>query len=216
MFDLGQRADLRTQSHDHGSTWQLQTSPCSPFAVTGVTWALVAVYIIAGLDFLLTVGYIHRLREVHKAMSDWMARVSSSPVMGGPALGTAVPDFTATTLDGTTYTAANLRGRMWAVGFFAATCGSCRTYLPQLCDFMARPDMTAQLCLVFIDGDAHMATDLVAMARGHLPTVVQATAEVSRAFQVQVYPTLFAIDENGRVSLATNSVDDLGRRLARR
>lgn len=176
--------------------------------------ALAAVAAVAVFNLLLSVGYVRRLREVHRAMTDWSARVANAPMMGGPVIGAPVPDFSVTTLDGATITATTLRGKRWAVGLFGATCGSCRTYLPQMCDLLAGGNTNMDAALVVIDGEREHAADLVASVKGRVPILLESTPVLSQALNLQVYPTFLLIDEMGLVAFGTNSIDDFRRRVA--
>jgi thiol-disulfide isomerase/thioredoxin len=175
--------------------------------------ALIALAVATAFNLVFSVGYIGRLREVHRAVTEWTARVANSPVMGGPQIGSSAPSFSAPTIDGQVAETAQYSGSPWIVGFFAGSCGSCRTYLPQLCDLLSANRLTSR-GLVVIDGREEQAADLIAMVRKRTPVVLEPVAGISSLFKVEVYPTFVLVGSEGVVDFGTNSVEDLRRRLA--
>jgi len=172
-------------------------------------FALIVVSVLALLDLLLSVGYIRRLRDLDHVLRDRSSLLNRTTMIGGLAVGTPVPSFTATALTGTVVTPDTFAGTNWLLGFFGATCGSCRSYLPvmqQLIDNGAP-------ALVVIDGSRDHAADLLKMVRPEVPTVIDVSSDISQAFKLEVYPTFYLVDEIGDIAFASNSVDELRQRL---
>jgi len=175
---------------------------------------VVVLAILVVLNLAMTVGLIHRLREIHRTVTDWSERAKASPLLGGIPVGELAPAFLATAVDGTSVGSADFAGSRWLLGFFSSSCGSCRTYLPRLGE-LAKSQVNPLRPLIVIDGPAGLAADLVAMGTGMGPVVVENfDGGVSSEFKVNLYPTYYMIDEGGRIAFGSNSVDDLERYFA--
>jgi peroxiredoxin len=175
--------------------------------------ALIALAVGLVLNLVITAGLIRRLREVHRAMMDWKERVSkSNPLLGGLHVGELVPPFEARTLDGSSIALSDFSGSTWVVGFFSAGCSSCHEYLPQLRSILQGSRRKVR-SLIVIAGDRNAAADLIRLADGAGPVVVEEDGAISTAFRLGFFPTVFLIDEDGRSAFGSNSVEDLRDRL---
>ena len=157
------------------------------------------------LDLLLTVAVLRRLRE-HETVLERLRPEADVDAL----VGARVPDFTLTTVEGRTLTAAGLRGRRWLLALLSVGCGPCREQAPALRD--AGDDVVA-----IVTGEGAPANGLVEDLRGAVAVVtVQAGSGPGAALGVSVYPTLLAVDEDGVVSAAAHNVAGLGRPSAGR
>lgn len=172
---------------------------------------LAVVAIATALNLLLSVGLIHRLREVHRAMMEWSERVSINSLRSGLRQGEPLPEFSATTSSGSPLTREIMMGDSWLLGFFAGSCGSCRVELPRLTDIVREADSRFK-SLVVIDGSAHQSADLLEMATPVGATVLEEdNGTLSNLFGVRFFPTFFLTDREGRIAFGSNSVDDVSR-----
>jgi thiol-disulfide isomerase/thioredoxin len=166
------------------------------------------------LNVIMTLGLIRRLRQIHHSVAEWIPSGRYVPLPDGLPIGEVPPSFSVTDLDGEVISEATLAGQISVLGFFAASCESCRLYLPRLRDLSKQRARDLQ-SLVVIDGDAAHAGDLITVGRetGRVVTGELNTG-MSGIFKVHFYPTFYVVDESGKVAFGSNSVDDLERYLA--
>lgn len=119
---------------------------------------------------------------------------SGSPVPAGPLAG-----VTATCLDGsgTTDIGAALAGRPALINVWASWCLPCRTELPALAEYAARPDAAAVL-LVNVRDQTDAALSLLAALDIRLPSVADPTGTVRAALQAPpVLPLSYVLRPDG-------------------
>jgi peroxiredoxin len=116
------------------------------------------------------------------------------------AVGEPVPDFVADTIDGATFTTADLRGRAHLLVFFTSWCGVCQGEMPKYAALHGeRPD----LAVVGVNCDRE--GDQAAIARRYrddnkLPfPIVLDRGGLARASRLSVYPHLVLIDAEGQI-----------------
>jgi peroxiredoxin len=157
--------------------------------------AVVLVGALCFLDLLLSLAIIRRLRQ----QSPHPVEAPGGPVPTLPA-GTLAPEFTATTTTGATRTRDSLAGQRSVIGFFAASCDSCRTQLDDFADYSRRLSGGPAQALAVISGDPAQAADIVRKLDGPASIVLEPDdSPTATAFSVWGFPTFYALDEDGMI-----------------
>jgi len=111
-----------------------------------------------------------------------------------------VPAFTVRDLQGRTISAADLRGKVTIINFWATWCGPCRIEIPDLIALQNK--YRSQLQVVGISEDeisADQVKQFVAANKMNY-TVAMTTPEIERLFPgINSLPTTFIVDRDGRV-----------------
>ncbi|GII65755.1 hypothetical protein Skr01_58400 [Sphaerisporangium krabiense] len=160
--------------------------------------ALLLIGVLSVLNLLLTYGVIRRLRR-HATLIEGGA-MSGGPPMTMLEPGTTVGDFAVLTTDGVPLTRETLPGRT-LVAFFSSSCRPCRDKLPAFVEqahgYSGGRDAT--VCVVI--GDTAESADMVAALEpvAHVVTGEHGDDEISRAFQVQGYPSYYLTRDKGVV-----------------
>lgn len=111
-----------------------------------------------------------------------------------------VPDFTVTTLDGRTITAASLRGKVVIVNFWATWCPPCREEVPDLVALQQK--YGEQLVVLGLSTDEGASDKVRQFAEAHHINypVAQVGEDMERLFAgVTGLPTSFIVDREGRI-----------------
>ncbi|MFB4298830.1 TlpA family protein disulfide reductase [Actinomadura sp. NTSP31] len=159
-----------------------------PYLVAGVVF----VGALCAFDLILTLAVVRRLRE-HAALLEG----ARAPAPFTPP-GTALPEFTAASLDGAAVTR-DFFSEPTVVGLFSTTCASCRERLPEFAD-RVRP-LDARRVLAVIEGDRAEAEPFVA-ALASLATVVVEPRHgpLNAAFGHPAAPSFYIVDEGAVVT----------------
>ncbi|MEV4755975.1 hypothetical protein AB0J86_12785 [Micromonospora sp. NPDC049559] len=167
-----------------------------------VVAALVLVGIVAGLNLLLTVGVIRRLREHTETLRQVRSGTGSSFLPAGSPL----PALTGvTTVTGTPVVAPAA-----LVAFFSTTCAPCREKLPSFRDHVRAAAVNGSDVLVVVEGAADDASEFVAALRDVGQVVVEPElGPVAKSFAVNGFPTFYALGPDGRVLVGTHEVAEL-------
>ncbi|MGK5545642.1 TlpA disulfide reductase family protein [Streptomyces sp. URMC 127] len=167
--------------------------------------AIVLVGLVCTLDLVLTLGVVKRLRE-HTEELARLNGVGKAPVI---AVGEAVGDFLATTVDGESLTDDSLTGDT-LVAFFSPTCEPCKAKMPKFVEYArALPGGRNQVVATVV-GDAEEAAAFVHELSPVARVVVEGhEGALSRAFRAEAYPTVLraAPDPSGRLVITANDVD---------
>ncbi len=116
-------------------------------------------------------------------------------------IGQAAPAFTATTLDGATYTLNDLRGHVVLLNFFATWCPPCLAELPELQKQIWQPNRDKNFQLLVL-GREHTVKDLKNfqdMQGYDLPFAPDPNREVYGLFAKNYIPRNILIDQNGKI-----------------
>lgn len=124
--------------------------------------------------------------------------VGSTPIADRIAPGQPAPDFTATTLDGTTIRLSDLRGHPVALNFWATWCGPCRLEMPELEAAQARYRETGLMILAINAGeDAEVVQAYLDELGLTLTVVLDPEGAILDLYEVRALPTTVWIDGEG-------------------
>lgn len=166
--------------------------------------AVVLVGILGGVNLLLTIGVVRRLREHSELLAGTPRVVDNDPPV---PVGSVVGEFTVTTADGEVVTRDSLDGGT-VVGFFSPGCGPCEELLPRFVEYAASERVRVVAVVAAPDVQAgEMAAQLAPVAR----VVVEDAfgGPVSTAFGVRGYPALCVVDGDGIVTAGGSTMDAL-------
>jgi thiol-disulfide isomerase/thioredoxin len=135
--------------------------------------------------FLMAVGTVLAAPEVASA---------------GPALGQPAPGLVATTIDGSRFDLAALRGKVAIVNFWATWCAPCRKEMPELDAFYYHVHGRG-IELVGLSVDRRRDRDAVAEAAKvvRYPVALLADAETNGFGKPGVLPVTYIVDRSGVV-----------------
>lgn len=110
------------------------------------------------------------------------------------------PEFSATDLDGHTWTLDGLEGRPVVINFWATWCPPCREELPvlqKLSDEYAEDDLV--ILLVDVQESKELVRDYLAARNVTLPCVLDEDGRLSRLYRVNSFPTNVLIRPDGTI-----------------
>jgi thiol-disulfide isomerase/thioredoxin len=126
------------------------------------------------------------------------ARAAAAPAEALPLA--RLPEFSLTTLDGRPLSAADLRGRVVLVEFWATWCPPCRGTLAWLGELKKRHGDRVAVLAVAVESDEAAVRDLAAELALPLAWAV-GTPDLARSFgDLSAVPTLFLFDREGRAA----------------
>jgi len=137
------------------------------------------------------------------------ARLAEQAPAGGPAPLTAVgehppaPDFTLTTLSGTSLSLADLRGKVVLLNFWATWCGPCRKEMPAIEALYQRyKDQGLEVLAISLDKLSTAVVEAFVKEMGVTYRVaLDPTWATARTYAVRAVPATFLIDRAGNVVL---------------
>lgn len=162
-----------------------------PYLVAGVVF----VGTLCAFDLILTLAVVRRLREHAALLEGRQAEAPFTPV------GTALPEFSASSLDGTALTRAFF-SEPTIVGLFSTTCAACRERLPEFADRIR----DAGRVLAVIEGDRDEAEPFIAALSPVATVVVEpVNGPVTTAFGRPASPSFYVVGEDAVVTSSTLS-----------
>ncbi|URM98419.1 redoxin domain-containing protein [Actinomadura madurae] len=164
-----------------------------PYLVAGV----VLVGVLCAFDLILTLAVVRRLREHAALLEGGRAQVPFT------APGTTLPEFSASSLDGTTVTRAFFT-EPTIVGLFSTTCASCQERLPEFTERIQGLD--ARRVLAVIEGEQDEAEPFTtALAPVATVVVEPVKGPVSTAFGHPASPSFYIVGDGAVVTSSTLS-----------
>jgi peroxiredoxin len=121
-------------------------------------------------------------------------------------LNKAAPAFELPALDGQRIALADYHGKKkLVVSFWASWCGPCRMEMPVLRQFyeqQRKKSDSFEILAISIDDERAPAEAFATEMKLPFPVLLDLTNKTARAYEVDAIPTLFVIDENGKVIYA--------------
>ncbi len=125
---------------------------------------------------------------------------SSVIQLGSPLVGTPAPRLVGTTLDGTKFDLASLRGSPILLNFWASWCLPCRDEFPLLAAAEQRHSAAGlKIVGVLFKDDAAPARAFVAQEKADWPTVADPDGTIAQPWDVLAPPQTYFIDRAGIV-----------------
>ena len=110
----------------------------------------------------------------------------------------AIPSFSWTDLNGVTWSSKNQLGKVVIINFWATWCAPCLVELPTLQTLgeISDPDQVSVIS-VNVRQLSSQVQRFVSTTGFNLPVVLDPKGELSKSFQVRIYPTTILIDPQG-------------------
>jgi hypothetical protein len=170
--------------------------------VTIVVWLALGVLVVAVVWLgLALVGVVRELSSL-RAQVDELSAASPIRIGGGLAVGRRAPSWSITTPTGDVVTSTSMAGSRYLLVFADQECRACDEVVPAI----VRAADTSRLPQAVIVGRGE-ASAVPEAWRGATSGVERAD-EVSAAFEVEISPSAFVIDEGGAI-VARGGVADM-------
>ena len=139
-----------------------------------------------------------------------VVRAGSGPAEDRVAVGRPAPAIVGTTLDGSSFDLASLRGKPVVVNFWGPSCVPCRDEFPLLASKQAEHAADGFTVVgVLTDDPVEPARDFVAQYGGDWETVVDPDKAIKAAYRVAARPQTYFVDRSGVVrSIQIGEVTD--------
>lgn len=151
-----------------------------------------------------------RVRRVARLMLCFAVLAAASTAASEPKLGTAAPEFTATTADGRKLTLADFKGQVLLLNFWATWCAPCKKELPLLDSYYRIQEKAGLRVLVVATEKSLPLSELKVVAAAlSIPMVRRFDGAYAPAKAV---PTNYIIDRSGVLrysKAAALTLDDL-------
>jgi peroxiredoxin len=134
-----------------------------------------------------------------KALETTLLRRDETPLL----VNKPAPDFSLPSLDGRTVSLADYHGKKkLVVSFWASWCGPCRLEMPTLRSFYQKHRSSSdsfELLAISIDDNRRDAREFATDEKLPFPVLLDLDSKTADSFGVEGIPTLFVIDENGKI-----------------
>lgn len=134
-------------------------------------------------------------------------------------VGTAVPDFTLKDVDGKTVSLSDFKGKKVVLQFWASWCPDCRAELPLIKSMQEQSD-PSKIVFVAVSFDrteeafsSYVSKNGLEGVQLYDPAGMRDSA-IAKAYNITWIPSLYLIDEKGKVMLATVVADKLAEAVA--
>jgi len=132
--------------------------------------------------------------------------------------GAQAPDFSLKDINGKAFTLSGFQGRKVVLVFWASWCPDCRAEVPELKALQASAD-PSKVAFVSVSFDRTLEALQTYVAENYLPGVQlfdpagKKDSQVAALYGVKWIPSLYLIDENGKVELGTVLIGKVARAL---
>lgn len=171
--------------------------------MTIVGWLVLGVLVVAVAWLgLALVGVVRELASLRARIDELESAASPIRIGGGLAVGRRAPSWSITTPTGDVVTSSSMAGSRYLLVFADQECRSCDEVVPAIvraADTRALPD-----AVIVGRGEPGAVPDAWRSATSG----VERADEVSDAFEVEISPSVFVIDEGGAI-VARGGVADL-------
>lgn len=125
------------------------------------------------------------------------ATVSRTPTTG-LSIGQQAPDITGVSLDGKNLKLSDYRGKVVVLDFWASWCGYCMKMMPHA-RTLAKKYENKPVALLGVNEDQDLSEGRAAVTKARMtwPSWADPNGDISRAWKVGGYPTLYVIDQKG-------------------
>lgn len=130
--------------------------------------------------------------------------------------GTAAPDFTLNDVNGNTVSLSDFKGRKVVLQFWASWCPDCRAEMPLIKSMQAQSD-PSEIVFVAVSFDRSEEAFASYVTKNDLggvqlydPAGMRDSA-IAKSYKITWIPSLYLIDENGKVVLVTVIADKLAK-----
>ncbi|MBV9446988.1 MAG: redoxin domain-containing protein [Streptosporangiaceae bacterium] len=177
-----------------------------------MTYVAIAVIGVLGLfNVVLTMTVVRQVRRHEEKLANWRSE-PGMPQLNDIPVGKEVPDFTVTTLSGQEIFSGDLVGERSLIAFFSTHCEPCKNHLPDFRDYAITTMSGPARVLAVVVGGEDEAGDFIEGLTGVASIAVQPMqGPMVTAFSVTAYPTIYQLDERGRVAASGRSVRMLER-----
>lgn len=130
--------------------------------------------------------------------------------------GTAAPDFTLKDIDGRSVSLSDFKGRKVVLQFWASWCTDCRAEIPLIKSMQAQTD-PSEIVFLAVSFDRTEEAFAGYVAKNDLKGVQlydpagMRDSAIARSYKITWIPSLYLIDENGKVAFVTVVADKLAR-----
>ncbi|GAB4587888.1 TlpA family protein disulfide reductase [Nocardia sp. IFM 10818] len=150
---------------------------------------------------VIVVGLLSQIGEVLESL-DSKATLQPGPSHLGPAVGSPIPSFTATTAEGATIRSSELWNGHTVLLFVSPRCRPCHALLTEL---KGRQRPLQDAALVLVTPDAARLTDDDIDAR----ILVDSDRRIMGALSIQATPAALSVDASGKVANPAQHVHSL-------
>lgn len=132
--------------------------------------------------------------------------------------GTAAPDFTLSDISGKPVKLSDMKGKKVVLQFWASWCPDCRAEMPLIKQMQAAAD-PSEIVFVAVSFDRSEEAFTNYVTKNELSGVQlydpagMRDSAIAKAYRITWIPSLYLIDENGKVLLATVLADKLAKAL---
>ncbi|OPG10659.1 redoxin domain-containing protein [Microbispora sp. GKU 823] len=170
-----------------------------------LTALVLGVGVLCLIDLVLTVGVIRRLRAHEEILT---ARPSAFPSIVLPP-GAVIGGFSAESTDGVRVSDETLTEPV-LIGVFSPDCPACHDRLPQFAE-RARsvPGGRRNVLAVLVGTEEEVADQRRTLEPVALVLIEKHGTGLTKALQVNGFPSLALVDENGRVVASGSTLEDL-------
>lgn len=118
--------------------------------------------------------------------------------------GMIAPDFEVMTLGGEQVKLSDYRGERVMLNFWATWCPPCRAEMPDMQKLSEDEDVTIlALNMTESENNVERVDEFIDELGLTFPVLMDEASEVMNSYKVQVYPTSYMIDSNGRIQYIT-------------